>query len=77
MLNLLTFAKLAKSVKVTGQSKKSKQIRAERNNGASHQFGECAELEHHISMESKLSFSLGPAPWTLATDDRPGKEPQV
>ena len=30
-LNLLTFAKLVKSTKVTGQSKKSNQIIAERN----------------------------------------------
>ena len=63
-LNLLTFAKLATSTKVTGQSKKSEQITAER-----YIFSQLVllALEHHISMERVLSFLLGPVPWPLAT----------
>ena len=62
----MTFSKLAKSTKFTGQSKKSKQITAERNI-----FGELVllALEHHISLERVLSFPSGPVPWILATAD--------
>lgn len=65
-LNLKTFAKLAKSATVTGKSKKSKQIIAERN-----VFGQLVllALEHDISLERALSFPLGPVPWSLATAD--------
>lgn len=64
--NLKTFANQVKSAKVTGQSKKSKQITAERN-----VFGQLVllALEHDISMERVLSFPLGPVPWALATAD--------
>ena len=65
-VKLKAFASVAKSVKVTEQSKKTKQITAERN-----VFGQLILLaiENQISMERMLSFPLGPVPWALATAD--------
>ena len=56
-LRLKTFANLAKTIKVTGQSKKTKQITSERN-----VFGQLVvlALKHEISMERVLSYPLGP-----------------
>eukprot|EP00745_Piridium_sociabile_P026705 TRINITY_DN42673_c0_g1_i18.p1 TRINITY_DN42673_c0_g1~~TRINITY_DN42673_c0_g1_i18.p1 ORF type:complete len:760 (+),score=189.88 TRINITY_DN42673_c0_g1_i18:236-2515(+) len=65
-LNLKTFAKTAKSVKVSGKSKKTHQITAERN-----VFSQLVLLavNHNISMERALQFPLGPVPWSLAMSD--------
>ena len=61
---LKTFASLAKSVKVTGTDKKTKNVVAQRN-----VFGQLIllALKYNISMEKVLSYPLGPIPWALAT----------
>ena len=51
---------------MTSKSKKTKEIKAERN-----VFGQLVvlALKHDINMKSVLSFPLGPVPWALATAD--------
>ena len=63
---LKTFSKMAKKVKVSGTSKKSKQVTAERN-----MFAQLVHLaiNHQISLERALCFPLGPVPWALGTAD--------
>ena len=57
---------MAKTIKVTGQSEKTKQITSERN-----VFGQLVvlALKHEISMEKVLSYPLGPVPASLGTLD--------
>ncbi|KAK3728506.1 hypothetical protein QZH41_002367 [Actinostola sp. cb2023] len=61
--NLKTFASLVKSTKVTGKSKKTKKITAERN-----VFGQLVmlALDYDLDMKRVLSYPLGPVPWALA-----------
>ena len=61
-----TFAKTAKSATLTGKTKKSKEILAERN-----VFGQLVLLavESDIDLQRVLSFPLGPMPWPLSTAD--------
>ena len=63
---LKTFASLSKTAKVTAVSKKSKEIKAERN-----VFGQLViiALENQISLEKVMTYPLGPVPWALATSD--------
>ena len=65
-LNLKTFAHCSKTAKVTGLSKKSSQITAERN-----VFGQLVVLglQHDLSMEKVFSYTLGPVPWPLVIGD--------
>ena len=64
--NLKTFATQAKSSVVRGKSRKDIEITAERN-----VFGQLVilALEHQVSLESVLKYSLAPVPWALATAD--------
>ena len=64
--NLKTFATQAKSSMVRGKERRNIEITAERN-----VFGELVilALEHQVSLESVLSYPLGPDPWALATAD--------
>lgn len=57
---LKTFANQAKTASVSGKSKKTKEITAERN-----VFGQLVVLasNHQLNMESVLSYPLGPVPW--------------
>lgn len=64
--NLTTFSSLVKSVNVSGKSKKTKQITAERN--VSGQLVMLA-FEHDIDMKRVRSYPLGPLPWAPATAD--------
>ena len=64
--NLKTFATQAKSSMVRGKERRNIEITAERN-----VFGQLVilALEHQVSLESVLSYPLGPVPWALATAD--------
>lgn len=61
-LSVKTFVNAAKSIKVTGKSKKSRQVIAESNT-----FGQL--MLHDISLERVFGYPLGPVPWALATAD--------
>ena len=63
---LKTFGNQAKTARVSGKSRKTIEITAERN-----VFGQLVVLasNHRLNMENVMSYPLGPVPWALATAD--------